>query len=68
MSALSDEITYDEFVHRAQQLGLTQPELLAELYPAVKDLLAMAARVGRIAPPLYQDLDPANLSRTATGA
>lgn len=62
-----DNLTHDQFLRRAQELGVTEQADLAELWPMVQNLLTMARRVGNALPELHQDVEVGKLSRTATG-
>ena len=57
MSTENAELTYDEFLQQARQLGVDEP-LLDELYPMVRDLLALAHHVSQLVPELHADIDP----------
>jgi hypothetical protein len=63
----TDEFTFEEFQARAKMLGLTDPKMLQELYPLVKDLIKMSRRVNKLATELHGEIDVAKLSKTATG-
>jgi hypothetical protein len=63
----TEEFTLEEFQARAARLNLTNPKMLEELYPLVKDLIKMSRRVNKLATELHKEIDVATLSKTATG-
>jgi hypothetical protein len=61
------DLTYDEFLERASAVDGLAPELYEPLYPMVRDLLRMAARVRALAPELHGQIPEDQLSRDARG-
>lgn len=61
------ELTYPEFLERAAVVDGLDPGLHEQLYPMVRDLLRMAARVRELAPELHAEIDEQRLSKDARG-
>lgn len=67
MTNTNNELTYEEFLHRAPFLIDAKPEILEVLYPMVRDLLIMAGEVNRFALHMDEKLDVNLLSETSIG-
>jgi hypothetical protein len=65
--AKKESISYEEFERRARQMFDLSPDTLQDLYPLVKDLLAVAESLNERYPELHQEIELEDLSLTATG-
>ena len=54
-------LSQDEFLILAKRLDV-DTDVLEELYPMVRDLLAFSGRLNRLAPELGQEIDVAQLT------
>jgi hypothetical protein len=61
------DLTYDEFLERAAAVDGLDPELHEAMYPMVRDLLRMAARVRSLTPELHGEIAEHDLSSDALG-